>query len=40
VEDSSAEGTTFVVVLPQAGVTKEKTTREEASEGRLQLQHP
>ena len=40
VEDSSAGGTTFVFVLPQAGVTKEKTTREEASEGGLQPQHP
>jgi signal transduction histidine kinase len=40
VEDSSAGGTTFVVVLPQAEVTREKTTREEASEGKLHPQHP
>ena len=40
VEDSSAGGTTFVVVLPQAEVTKEKTTREKEREGRLQPQHP
>jgi len=39
VEDSSAGGTTFVVVLPQAEVTKEKTTRAEASQGRLQPRH-
>jgi signal transduction histidine kinase len=40
VEDSSAGGTTFVVVLPQGGVTRDKGTREEASEGRFQRQHP
>jgi len=40
VEDSSAGGTTFVIVLPQAEVTGEKTEREEAGQGRLQPQHP
>jgi signal transduction histidine kinase len=40
VEDSSSGGTTFVLVLPQAEMTKEKTTREEARESRLQPQHP
>ncbi len=39
VEDSSAGGTTFVVVLPQAEATKVKTTREDVSAGGLQPQN-
>jgi signal transduction histidine kinase len=40
VENSSGGGTTFVIVIPQAEVPKEKATREDVSTSRLQPQNP
>jgi signal transduction histidine kinase len=40
VENSSGGGTTFVIVIPQSDVPKEKTRRDEVSTSRLQPQNP